>query len=450
MEQSGLFETPAISVSALTHSARIFLEQRFPLQWIRGEISNFARAASGHWYFTLKDEFAQVRCTFFRTRNQHLAWSPREGMAVEVCALVTLYEARAEFQLNVQDLRLAGRGAFYEAFEKLKAHLQAEGLFAQERKRALPAFAKCIGIVTSPAAAALRDVITTLRRRMPLASVILYPTPVQGEGAAARMAGAIALASARGECDVLIVCRGGGSIEDLWCCNEEIVARAIVASRIPVISGVGHETDFTIADFVADVRAPTPTGAAELASMHSADLRVRLDNAWQKMARILDRTFERRQQALDQLERRLINPQQRILQQRARLAAAFRALQRVSAHQLQINRHKAKTLQQRLAHQGPDIEHVRRDYAALQTRFTHAGRGILTFNVDRIRVLSGRLEDLNPRNVLRRGYAIVTAADGHVIQRSNELSAGDRVQIQYNDGRANANIESVQMDREAI
>lgn len=450
MEQHGLFETPPISVSALTHSAKIFLEQRFPLQWVRGEISNFTRATSGHWYFTLKDQFSQVRCTFFRARNQWLEWLPSEGMAVEVRALVTLYEARAEFQLNVQDIRLAGRGALYQAFEALKYRLQAEGLFAAERKRALPAFAKCIGIVTSPAAAALRDVITTLRRRMPLTAVILYPTPVQGEGAATRMAAAITLASERGECDVLIVCRGGGSIEDLWCCNEEVVARAIAASGIPIISGVGHETDFTIADFVADVRAATPTGAAELATPRISDIRAALVNSRDKLARLWRHFSEQQQQTLDHLERRLIDPRRHITQQRARFSAAYRALQRVSAHQLSIHRHNVSSLRQRLLRYAPEIARTRGDLAALESRLAHAGQQFFSAHAARMETLRDRLEDLNPRNVLRRGYAIITTEDGRAVQGVNEFRTGDRVRIKYNDGDAGATVDSVRPNNDVI
>lgn len=422
VEQSGLFDTPAISVSSLTRSAKTFLEQRFPLQWIYGEISNVTCAASGHWYFTLKDELAQVRCIFFRTRNQWLDWRPREGMAVEVRALVTLYEARAEFQLNVQDMRLAGRGALYEAFEKLKARLAAEGLFAAERKRALPAFARVIGVITSPAAAALRDVVTTLRRRLPLASVILYPTPVQGEGAASRIAAALQLASARGECDVLILCRGGGSIEDLWSCNEEIVARAIAASAIPVISGVGHETDFTIADFVADLRAPTPTGAAELASAHGIDLRARLRRADQALRRRLASLFERHQQTLDHLERRLVHPRSRMRQQqRTRLRGAHQALERIVMHRLELSAHRLGMLRRRLQ---------------------DASARMLTLKADRLAASESRLNDLNPTNVLRRGYAIVTAGSGQVVFDAAVLKAGEQVRLQFGQGSADAAIRS--------
>ena len=257
---------PVLTVSALNQAVARTLERSFPLAWVSGEISNFTRAASGHWYFTLKDDAAQVKSVMFRGRAQYAGFMPREGDKVEVRALVTLYAARGDYQLNVESIRRAGVGNLYEAFLQLKEKLAAEGMFDADRKRPLPQFARTIGIVTSPQAAALRDILTTLRRRAPHVCVILYPTPVQGEGAAQKIAQAISTASMRAECDVLLVCRGGGSIEDLWSFNHEHVARAIAACSMPVVAGVGHETDFTIADFAADVRAPTPTAAAELVS----------------------------------------------------------------------------------------------------------------------------------------------------------------------------------------
>ena len=255
-----------ISVSTLNRMARSLLENGLPPQWIGGEISNLTLAASGHAYFSLKDASAQVRCVMFRQRMSRLAFTPREGMQVELRGTVTLYEARGDYQIAVDTMREAGLGRLFEAYDRLRRRLAEEGLFDEAHKRALPPHPRAIGIVTSPAAAALRDVVTTLRRRMPSIPLVLYPTPVQGSDAGRQIAQAIATASRRDEVDVLIVCRGGGSIEDLWAFNEEAVARAIVACRIPVVSGVGHETDTTIADFAADCRAPTPTAAAELVS----------------------------------------------------------------------------------------------------------------------------------------------------------------------------------------
>jgi exodeoxyribonuclease VII large subunit len=265
-----------LSVSQLLRSARDVLERRFPLQWVAGEISNLRPAASGHLYFTIKDETAQVDCVMFKSRAAALDWEPADGLRVEVRALVTLYEPRGRFQLNVEGMRRAGLGPLYERFLKLKDKLGREGLFDPDAKRPIPEHPGQIGIVTSLAAAALRDVLTTLRRRNPSIPVIVYPAPVQGEGAAAKLAQTLATANARAECDVLLLVRGGGSIEDLWQFNEESLARAIRASDIPIVCGVGHETDFTIADFAADARAPTPTAAAELVSPSLEAIRARI------------------------------------------------------------------------------------------------------------------------------------------------------------------------------
>ncbi|HEY4801925.1 MAG TPA: exodeoxyribonuclease VII large subunit, partial [Paraburkholderia sp.] len=255
-----------VPVSALNRAIASMLERTFPLAWISGEVSNFTRAASGHWYFSIKDAQAQIRCVMFRGRAQYAEFTPREGDRIEVRALVTMYEPRGELQLNVEAVRRTGQGRLYEAFLRLKAQLEAEGLFDPERKRALPSHPRAIGVITSMQAAALRDVLTTLCRRAPHVPVIVYPAPVQGAGSAEKLTAMLETANARNEVDVLVLCRGGGSIEDLWSFNDETLARAIAASAIPVVSGVGHETDFTIADFAADVRAPTPTGAAELVS----------------------------------------------------------------------------------------------------------------------------------------------------------------------------------------
>ena len=274
-----------LSVSELNRLARDVLQASFPLNWVSGEVSNFTRAASGHWYFSLKDAGAQVRCVMFKGRNSYTDFTPREGDKIEARATVTLYEARGDFQLTVESIRQAGLGDLFEKFEQLKRQLQQEGLFEAARKQAIPAHAKTIGIVTSPDAAALRDVLTTLNRRNPNIKVIIYPTPVQGKSAAATIASTINNANARQEVDTLIICRGGGSIEDLWQFNEEIVARAIANCSIPTISGVGHETDFTICDFVADSRAATPTAAAELACQDMGHLKQKLSNIAQQLNR---------------------------------------------------------------------------------------------------------------------------------------------------------------------
>ena len=314
-------QPPVMTVPALNQAVAPLLERSFPLTWIAGEVSNFTRASSGHWYFTLKDDAAQVRAVMFRGRAQYAGFIPREGDKVEVRALVTLYGARGDYQINVEAIRRAGVGSLFEAFQRLKEKLASAGLFEQERKRAVPMFARTIGIVTSPQAAALRDVLTALRRRAPHVRVVIYPTPVQGQGAGDRIADAIATASRRAECDVLIVCRGGGSIEDLWSFNEEAVAYAVANCAMPVISGVGHETDFTICDFAADVRAATPTAAAELAATPRADWLASLRADAIHLRRAMRRAPGGAAQTLDSHARRLLSPAAQIRQQRPKLLA---------------------------------------------------------------------------------------------------------------------------------
>ncbi len=338
-----------LSVSALLRSVRDTLERRFPLTWVSGEISNFTRAASGHCYFTLKDDAAQVDCVMFQGRAALLDWAPREGMRVEVRALVTLYEPRGRFQLRVEAMRQAGLGPLYERFLKLKQALEREGLFDPDRKRALPAHPRRVGVVTSLAAAALRDVLTTLARRNPSVSVIVYPVPVQGVGAAERIAGMLARANERAECDVLLLVRGGGSIEDLWQFNEAAVAYAIRASAIPVVVGVGHETDVTIADFAADWRAATPTAAAEVAVPHRAELLARLAEFARRAGREVRRRIESTAQSVDGLARRLVHPAERLAAARALVVQLAARLATATARRLDAPRYALRALRQGLA-----------------------------------------------------------------------------------------------------
>ncbi len=351
------------------------------------------KAPSGHWYFCLKDASAQIDCVMWRTRARFLDFRPEDGQKVEVRARVTLYEARGSYQLAIEEVRRAGLGTLFEAFAKLKAKLEAEGLFDAARKRALPAFPRAIGIVTSPSAAALRDVLTTLARRARMIPVIVYPAQVQGETAAAQIARAIAIANARAECDVLIVCRGGGSLEDLWPFNEEVVARAIAASRLPVVSGVGHETDFSIADFVADLRAPTPTAAAAAASPDREALGADLAALRRRIARDLRRVLENSAQRLDHAARRLLTPAERLARERDRVAQCARRM-RVAAR----NRDKVRRL----------------TLAGLRTALGH----------------------LDPTQVLGRGYSIVRDDAGHVLTSSKRLAPGDALDLTFAEGGA--------------
>ena len=373
---------PVVSVSELLRSVRETLERRFPAAWISGEISNFRPAASGHWYFTLKDEAAQVDCVMFRGRAATLDWEPAEGMRVEARAAVTLYEPRGRFQLNVETMRRAGLGPLYERFLKLKEKLEKEGLFDPRAKRPIPEHPKTIGILTSLQAAALRDVLTTLRRRNPSIPVIVYPVPVQGDGAAAKISQMLGVANRRAECDVLLLVRGGGSIEDLWQFNEESVARAIRASLIPVVVGVGHETDVTIADFAADRRAPTPTAAAEMVSPSREELLARVAELAERASREALRRIEYAMQMVDALARRLVHPRERL-------------------------RTSGQLLEQ------------------LAARLSSAAARRLENFAAQIERLKAGLVSLNPTAVLERGYSLTRNAQGEVVSDAARVSAGD-------------------------
>ncbi len=382
-----------LSVSDLTRLTKELLETSFPLFWVSGEISNFTRAASGHWYFSLKDAKAQVRCVMFKGRNSLVESMPREGDSIEARATVTLYEARGDFQLTIEFMQPAGLGRLYEAYEQLKQRLQAEGLFDQSRKKPIPGDPRTIGVVTSADAAALRDVITAIRRRHPGISVIIYPTPVQGKGSAELIANAIRLADHRQEVDTLLICRGGGSIEDLWSFNEEVVARAIAGCRLPTISGVGHETDFTIADFVADLRAATPTAAAELACPDQSQLRLQVSQCQLRLMRAMQSLLQKQAQTLDYLSRRMISPAQQLQQQKLSLEQWQHRLQLAMQHLLN------KQLRQ--------LDHF-----------------------------STSLQQLNPHQVLARGYAIVQKNDGHAVTDARQLTVQESLRVTLYQGSA--------------
>ncbi len=442
MSISSLFSTgsPVISVSELNRGARQLLEQNFPLMWIAGEISNFTAAASGHWYFSLKDSSAQVRCALFRHKSQYLDWLPKNGDQVEVRAKVTLYEPRGEYQLGVENIRRAGLGALYEAFEKLKARLGGEGLFDEAHKKPLPVFPNRIGIVTSPAAAALRDVLTTLRRRMPSIPVVLYPTPVQGEGAAVKIAEAIRTAARRAECDVLIVCRGGGSIEDLWAFNEEIVARAIHACPIPVVSGVGHETDFAIADFVADRRAATPTAAAELASPNRADLLHRLEVVHGRLARRARHELEQRMQQVDYLARRLIHPGERLNVRQTHLSQLRKRLHGAAAHAMAAADWRLRQNAHRLGSARPETGAPEARRVELAERLQLALAHQLQHNQAALHRLQANLAHLNPQAVFERGFSMTQKAGGDIVRDSDQIAVGERLTLTFARGSASATV----------
>ena len=433
-------EPTVIPVGLLVSSARLILERHLGLLWVSGEISGFTRAASGHCYFNLKDSAAQVRCVFFRNKAQFAGFVLQDGLAVEVRATASIYEARGEFQLNVEMVRLAGIGALYEKFERLKARLATAGWFAEERKRPLPPYPRAIGVVTSTRAAALRDILTTLRRRWPASPVIVYATAVQGEGAAGMIAQAIEIANARAEVDVLIVARGGGSIEDLWAFNEETVARAVFESRLPIVSGVGHETDFTICDFIADVRAPTPTGAAALVTPDRRAVLASVVGLARRWHRASVRALETNLQRVDGLARRLVHPAARLMQQRRDAAGLAQRLNRVARSRLSVSAVAVREQGRRLAWltrqplpQSACLAQLRR--SLLSSAATRVERSSA-----RLVALERSLAHLNPQSVLERGYAIVTTSDGATVHDAAVLTLGDDVALAFARGGAGAKI----------
>jgi|KBSSwiStaDraftv2_1062776.scaffolds.fasta_scaffold01092_13 exodeoxyribonuclease VII large subunit len=442
--RTGLESADAVlPVSLLVSTARLLIERNLGLRWVSGEISNFTRAGSGHCYFNLKDAQAQVRCVMFRLRAQHVAFPLRDGLSVEVRATPSIYEARGEFQLNVDNMRLAGVGALYERFARLKAKLDAAGWFAVERKRALPAYARVIGIVTSPRAAALRDILTTLSRRWPAARIILYPAAVQGFGAAAEIAQAIRIANERAEVDVLIVGRGGGSIEDLWAFNEEIVAQAVFASLLPIVSGVGHETDFTICDFVADVRAPTPTAAAALVVPDRVPLAHRLRAIFAGLTRAGAYTLGARAQRLDQATRRLVHPAARLAQQRERTDELARRLTQCWRRHAAARTAGVAALQGRLLRELRAPLPAAARVARLRDAWGRLGREQLARAAERVAALAQNVAHLNPQAVLERGYAIVARGDGTFVTDARQVAIGDPVALTFARGGAAATVESV-------
>jgi exodeoxyribonuclease VII large subunit len=437
-----------VSVSALVSSARLVLERQLGLVWVSGEISNLYRAGSGHLYFTLKDASAQVKCTLYKSKAQLMPFPLANGMAIEVRAVASLYEPRGEFQLNVEAVRQAGQGALYERFLRLKARLEAAGWIAPGRKRPLPPFPRAVGVVTSPRGAALRDVLTTFRRRWPALRVIVFPAQVQGDGAGADVARAIALANRRAEVDVLLVCRGGGSIEDLWAFNEEPVARAVYESALPVVSGVGHETDFTICDFVADVRAPTPTAAAELIAPDCAEYRRRAQQFRARLLRAGEYALAVRQQRFDGAARRLVHPAARVATQHARIGDLARRLAQASGRQADRRENAVASLRLRLLRdlRAPLAQAARvgrAQHALVRCAEERAARAQA-----RIEALAQSLTHLNPREVLQRGYAIVLAGNGNVVGDAATLRPGEAVRLMLGRGEADATVTRTHTDEQ--
>ncbi|KGE05023.1 exodeoxyribonuclease VII large subunit [Pseudohaliea rubra] len=442
---------PAVSVSRLAREVKTLLESHFDFVWVEGEISNLARPASGHWYFSLKDDGAQVRCAMFRRANQRLRFTPENGDAVRLRARVSLYEARGDFQLIVEYLEPAGAGALQARFEALRAKLEAEGLFAAERKLPLPAAPAHLGIITSATGAALQDMLTVLRRRCPLIRVSLLPVPVQGVEAAPALCAAIARANRWQESgaacfDALIVGRGGGSLEDLWAFNEESVARAIADSALPVVSAVGHETDITIADLVADQRAPTPSAAAELLSPDQADWRLRLAQLDEALTRSMARQLRDAGRELAHLRARLKHPGTLLRERAQRLDDLEGRLARAQASAFQREHRRLDRLTERLLRRDPrprlarlgdrldDAEH------RLRQAMSHG----LVRRQERLSRLAALLDSLSPLATLGRGYAILTDESGAILRRARDTSVGDAVGARLAEGRLALRVEGVE------
>ncbi|MBR6026320.1 MAG: exodeoxyribonuclease VII large subunit [Neisseriaceae bacterium] len=431
----GLFpDNQPISVSQLNLLVKQLLEQNLIGLWVSGEISNLTRASSGHYYFALKDERAQIRCALFKSFADTLTFPLQEGDAVELSGKITLYEARGEYQIVVQEIRQTGAGRLYAAYEALKKRLHSEGLFDNSRKKTLPKFPKTVGIVTSPAAAALRDVVTTLHKRMPMINVIVYPTAVQGKGSEHEIAKAIATANRRCEVDLLIICRGGGSIEDLWAFNEEVVVRAVAESKLPTVSGVGHETDFTLCDFAADMRAPTPTAAAQIAAPDRMEYLTYIDNYKKQMQQILRQRYFNNSQHIDRLEKLLRSPKELLMSQRKRIEELsqqnkINILRIINLYQQKIQ------IQTNIVNQFlPDTIVCRKQLDIIEKTLNQEKVRKLTQLSQRIEIMEELLNAVAPQKVLQRGFSVVMDSRGKIISSPQRLRLGQGLDIRFAEG----------------
>jgi exodeoxyribonuclease VII large subunit len=445
-------ERNVYSVTRLNREVRLLLERGLAVIWLEAELSNFTQPASGHWYFTLKDKDAQIRGAMFRQRNMNLGFSPKSGQLVLVRGRVSLYEPRGDYQMIVDHMEEAGIGALKREFERLKARLAAEGLFAPQLKRPLPAFPRRIGVITSPSGAAVRDVLHILKRRYPPAQVLIYPTPVQGAAAVPALIRALQLASARADCDVIILARGGGSIEDLWAFNDEGVARAIRACAIPVVSGVGHEIDFTIADFVADVRAPTPSGAAELVVPDRQELLAALRRVGERLVQSGRRELRAAGQLLATLGHRLqrMDPQQRLQHSAQRLDDLEQRLRKGLHAQLQQQNIRLGTTFAALIRATPAqrVALLGARNAELRLRLRHALQGRVQASTHRLQLAQHKLDAVSPLATLARGFAVVTRADGSVITDAGTVAVGEEIHARVHRGALRARVISAEPGHE--
>ncbi|RDB39357.1 exodeoxyribonuclease VII large subunit [Enterobacter cloacae] len=441
-------QSPSIyTVSRLNQTVRLLLEQEMGQVWISGEISNFTQPASGHWYFTLKDDTAQVRCAMFRNSNRRVTFRPQHGQQVLVRANITLYEPRGDYQIIVESMQPAGEGLLQQKYEQLKAALSQEGLFDQQCKKPLPSPAHCVGVITSKTGAALHDILHVLKRRDPSLPVIIYPTAVQGDDAPGQIVRAIELANARQECDVLIVGRGGGSLEDLWSFNDERVARAIFASAIPIVSAVGHETDVTIADFVADLRAPTPSAAAEVVSRNQLELLRQIQNGQQRLEMAMDYFLANRTRRFTQLHHRLQqqHPQLRLARQQTVLERLRQRMNFALDNQLKRAMSRQQRVTQRLNQQNPQpkIYRAQTRIQQLEYRLAETVRARLSITRERFGNAVTHLEAVSPLSTLARGYSVTTATDGKVLKQTKQVKAGDVLTTRLSDGWVESEVKGV-------
>lgn len=435
-----------LSVTELNRRARQLLEVHLATVWVRGEISNLSTPSSGHWYFTLKDDKAQIRCAMFRGQNALLRFRPENGMQIIARGRVSLYEGRGDYQLIAENLTADGIGNLQIAFEQLKAKLADEQLFNEEFKQALPALPQHIGVITSPTGAAIRDILSVFKRRFPAINISIFPVPVQGNDAAPAIVRALQLANTQGDIDALIVARGGGSIEDLWAFNEEIVARAVFASEIPVVSAVGHETDFTICDFVADVRAPTPSAAAELLSPDQAELHNLLLRQSRHLEKSLGLLLATCRAELLNLARRLRHPGHALREQQQSLDHLEWRLQKAFRHEQQTRLHRIETASARLYRFQPQQQ-----LDSLRWRLELASRNLQTQtqqtlldSKQKVAHLAALLDTVSPLNTLKRGYAIASDAGQHPLASIRPVQTGDTVYIRLSDGQLDCVVQAIE------
>ena len=435
------------SVSRLNSEVRAVLDSSFPLLWVEGEISNLAKPASGHIYFSLKDPHSQVRCAMFRMKRQRLRFEPENGMQVLVRARPNLYEARGDFQLNIEHMEPGGEGVLRQAFEELKLRLDKEGLFDNQHKQPLPEFPQQIGVVTSPSGAAIRDVISVLKRRYPTVPVLIYPVQVQGNNAAEEITQALQLANQRDECDLLILTRGGGSLEDLMAFNDERVARAVFESKIAVISAVGHEIDFTISDFVADQRAATPSAAAELATPDSRELLERFADLQRQLTHRIERQQQSLEQSVNSIRQRLslLHPGVQLKQKQQRLDELELRIDRSLNNILKNTRQTLSNLQTRLFAESPlqSTHALQQQTTQLQRRMQIAVTNQHKLLTQRLASAVSNLNTLSPLATLERGYSITTKLpEGVILHSSKDIAAGDRIETKLASGKLICLVES--------